>query len=318
VIIGDHKQLPPMIEEKEFGEALDAVGAKQLVEDWTNNDYKISQFEKLFKNAPESLVASLDTQFRMHKQIMDCISQFYKDQPELKEGLKCGIEGEMDIPDLSVPASRWHGIKSEPFIEPKHHAIWVNVESEERKVGTSYENEGEVKAIMTILRVLNSSDGFQNYLSFFKKPDDKEIGIITYNYPQMQRIRKALYSHFSKNEWRTFEQHKYENEFQIPFRINTVDRFQGMERNIIIVSTVRSNRQIREESGKEIVKDNVKYPFSLGFARELQRINVGFSRAKRLLIVVGNEKHFMHKTEYANAIQTMHRVDIVQLLNLTK
>ena len=49
VIIGDHKQLPPMIDEKEFGEALEAVGAKKLIEDWTKEDYKVSQFEKLFK-----------------------------------------------------------------------------------------------------------------------------------------------------------------------------------------------------------------------------------------------------------------------------
>ena len=54
----------------------------------------------------------------------------------------------------------------------------------------------------------------------------------------------------------------------------------------------------------------------MGFARELQRINVGFSRAKRLLIVVGNEKHFSHKPEYAAAIQKMHRVDLLQIQNL--
>ncbi len=119
-----------------------------------------------------------------------------------------------------------------------------------------------------------------------------------------------------KNEWRNFEQNKYENEFRIPLRINTVDRFQGMERNIIIISTVRSNKQYKEEKGRRLLIDNCKYPFALGFARELQRINVGFSRAKRLLIVIGNEKHFSHKPEYAAAIQKMHRVDLMQIQNL--
>ncbi|MDR1984572.1 MAG: hypothetical protein LBQ28_07105, partial [Prevotellaceae bacterium] len=126
-------------------------------------------------------------------------------------------------------------------------------------------------------------------------------------------IRNAMYPTFTKNEWRNFEQHKYKNEFQLPFRINTVDRFQGMERNIIIISTVRSDKQI-DLNGKE--QKNNKYPFALGFARELQRVNVGFSRAKRLLIVIGNEKHFSNKAEYAEAIQKMHRVDIAQLQNL--
>ena len=318
VIIGDHKQLPPMIDEKEFGEALEAVGAKKLIEDWTKDDYKVSQFEKLFKNAPKNFVASLDTQFRMHEQIMNCISEFYSDQEELENGLICGIKGEMNIPDFNVKPSRWHGLSSVPFIEPKHHAIWVNVETPEDKVGTSYENEGEIKAIQTVLRALTKAEGFEQYQKHFKKDEDKEIGIITYYMPQMQSIRKAMYPQFTKNEWRNFEQHKFKNEFQIPFRINTVDRFQGMERNIIIVSTVRSNKQYKEERGKKIPIDNNKYPFALGFARELQRINVGFSRAKRLLIVVGNEKHFSHKPEYQQAIQKMHRIDIAQIQNLIK
>lgn len=318
VIIGDHKQLPPMIDEKEFGEALEAVGAKKLIEDWTKDDYKVSQFEKLFKNAPKNFVASLDTQFRMHGQIMDCISQFYSDQEELENGLICGIKGEMNIPDFNVKASRWHGFSSVPFIEQKYHAIWVNVETPEDKVGTSYENEGEIQAIQTVLRALTKAEGFEQYQKHFKKDEDKEIGIITYYMPQMQSIRKAMYPQFTKNEWRNFEQHKFENEFQLPLRINTVDRFQGMERNIIIISTVRSNKQYKEERGKKIPIDNNKYPFALGFARELQRINVGFSRAKRLLIVVGNEKHFLHKLEYQQAIQKMHRIDIAQIQNLIK
>ena len=135
VIIGDHKQLPPMMDEREFSEALEAVGAKNLIEHWTKDDYKVSQFEKLFMNAPKNFVASLDTQFRMHEQIMNCISQFYTDQEELEHGLICGIKSEMNVPDFNVKASRWHGIKSEPFIDTKHHAIWVNVETPEGKVG---------------------------------------------------------------------------------------------------------------------------------------------------------------------------------------
>ena len=311
IIIGDHKQLPPMIDENEFSEALEAVGAKKLVEDWTKDDYKISQFEKLFVNAPKTFVASLDTQFRMHEQIMNCISQFYKDQEELENGLICGIRGEMNIPDFAVKASRWHGFNLQPFISPNIHAIWVNVETPENRVGTSYENDGEVKAIQTVLRALKNADGFKEYLNFFHKEEDREVGIITYYMPQMQKIRNAMYPTFTKHEWRNFEKHKYENEFQLPFRINTVDRFQGMERNIIIVSTVRSDKPT--DKGYEW---NKKYPKALGFARELQRVNVGFSRAKRLLIVIGNERHFANKSEYAEAIQKMHRVDIAQLQNL--
>jgi superfamily I DNA and/or RNA helicase len=247
---------------------------------------------------------------------MKCISQFYTDQEELENGLICGIKGEMDIPDFSVKASRWHGLKLEPLLNPDIHVVWVNVEAPETKVGTSYKNIEEIEAIRIVLNALTKADGFDDYNKYFKKEEDKEIGIITYYMPQMQKIRESLYPHFTKTDWRNFEQHKYENEFQLPFRINTVDRFQGMERNIIIVSTVRSNKQIIEENGKMTEKDNNNYPKALGFAKELQRVNVGFSRAKRLLIVIGNEKHFSHKSEYAEAIRKMHRIDIKMLQNL--
>ena len=315
VVIGDHKQLPPMIDENEFTEALEAVVAKKLVEDWTKTDYKTSQFEKLFVNAPRSVVTSLDTQFRMHEQIMNCISQFYLDQEELENGLQCGIKDKMDIPDFTVKASRWHGLSLAPFISPDYHAIWVNVDTpeEDPHKNHSYQNMGEVEAINIVLKALTHADGFKDYFDSCKKDEDKEIGVITYYMTQMTAIRNALYPTFTKKEWRNFELHKYENEYQVPFRINTVDRFQGMERNIIIVSTVRSNRQ--KTADDKIIK-NEKYPYALGFARECPRVNVGFSRAKRLLIVIGNEKHFANKPEYAEAIQKMHRIDIEQLKNL--
>ncbi len=54
--------------------------------------------------------------------------------------------------------------------------------------------------------------------------------------------------------------------------VNTVDAFQGREEDIIIYSTVRSS-------------DN---NYEIGFQKEEQRINVAFSRAKELLIIVGD------------------------------
>jgi superfamily I DNA and/or RNA helicase len=299
VIIGDHKQLPPMIDEQEFSEALEAVGANQLIEHWTKEDYKVSQFEKLFKNAPKNFVASLDTQFRMHEQIMNCISQFYTDQEELENGLLCGIKGEMNIPDLKVKASRWHGFNIPPFIYPDKHAIWLHTDSPEiQEGGHYYSNDGEVDTVYWVVRILTSNPIFKEYHNFMKsqKEENQEIGIITFYGPQMKKLGSKFYPHLKPNDWKEFDRHKFENEFGIPFRINTVDKFQGMEKNILIISTVRSNRQIQfDANGNKNERPNTNYPRALGFAQEHPRINVGFSRAKRLLIVVGNENHFMRK-----------------------
>ena len=62
-----------------------------------------------------------------------------------------------------------------------------------------------------------------------------------------------------------------------------------MERNIIIVSTVRSNQVI--DKGK------IRPNRDIGFEKSTQRLNVALSRAKRLLIVVGNKNFF---SQYQN------------------
>ena len=63
---------------------------------------------------------------------------------------------------------------------------------------------------------LVKSEGFKNYYNHFTKEEEKEIGIITYYMPQMQKIKSALYPNLTRNEWRQFEQHKYENEYRYP------------------------------------------------------------------------------------------------------
>src|SRR5690606_41510264 len=80
------------------------------------------------------------------------------------------------------------------------------------------------------------------------------------------------------------------NKFKdIPIRVSTVDRFQGMERNIIIVSMVRSNRIATDKNQKpdRTLYGDLGYQEQkeLGFAKSPNRLNVALSRAKRLLII---------------------------------
>ena len=282
IIMGDHKQLPPVLDENSIDTALRKIGKVGLADKISN--LKESQFKKLFllcQKFKPNLVSTLDTQYRMHRDIMMTINQFYMD--ELGDnGLICGIENVMDNPDMQVAGSRWHGISNEPFISPNIHAIWVNVVGQEEKEYTSYKNIEEVKAVKKIIDVLVSSDGFSDYLKEKKRLEDKEIAIITFYSAQKRELKKL-------------EQNGDLDKF-LDYRIDVVDRFQGMERNIVIVSTVRSNRNN-----------------SIGFAREIERINVAFSRAKTLLVVVGNKNQFALMKSYRQSMAAMQMVDIKQI-----
>lgn len=277
ILIGDHKQLPPMVDDDEVKEALRKIGRVDLVDKLEN--IKESQFKRLFEASQimrKSLVSTLDTQYRMHKQIMNCITHFYKD--DIDGGLKCGIEDSMDSEDWTNRGSRYHGLENSPFINPNVHAIWVDVNGKEEKNGHSPYNRAELKAIEKILKNLRASDGYKEYMSHCNRPEDEEIGIITFYGAQVKELQKM---------------HKEGKFGPGKYKIDVVDSFQGMERNIVIISTVRTDK--------------------IGFAKAIERINVAFSRAKRLLIVVGDKDFFAKNPDYRTSIQAMEVIGINQL-----
>ena len=125
-----------------------------------------------------------------------------------------------------------------------------------------------------------------NFKNHWNDKDEKEIGVITFYGAQKELLKKAI----PKNT---------------ECRISVVDRFQGMERNVIICSLVRSNKIADSENSiQETYRDN-KGEFSLGFAQSPNRLNVALSRAKRLLIIVGNSEHFSQKDIYKNVYKSI-------------
>lgn len=291
IIVGDHRQLPPMIDGEEIKDLLMSIGEKALAKTLSHKEFEISQFERLFKNIDDSIKGTFDTQYRMHPAINEAISQFYKDDG----GLKCGLPLE-EIYHNSFDKwdSRYHGLQYKNILTPETHTIWVNVTTPEIQEGTSRVNYGEIEAIDNILNVLKNSSGkneFDQWLSN-KSLEEKQIGLISFYGKQIHYINKML----------------KEKHSEVPIRLSTVDRFQGMERNIIIVSMVRSSKLASFQGQQpDEVYGELGYPSqeSLGFAESPNRLNVALSRARRLLIVVGNSGHFCRKNIYKNVFETI-------------
>jgi len=302
IVIGDHKQLPPMLNEKEFKEALLEIKdprGKILSEEINREFVETSQFERLIMNpkVSKTIIARLNIQYRMHPKINNVIKQFYTGETD--KGLNPAPEliENADDKNLSNPFSRYHGLLHDQFIKPDIHTIWVNVDEPEEPSGTSRINEKEVEAVKTVLTYLKNASGFTDYFANWeairdedRRIQEQEVGIISFYGHQVKKLQDVR---------------KYaQNELNIPVRLKTVDKFQGMERNIVIVSTVRSNKIIRNG----IVETNS----DIGFAKAPERLNVALSRARRLLIVVGNLYFFeSYKDKFGNAIYK-NAIDIIR------
>ena len=286
VVIGDHRQLPPNLDKEDILFKLHMQRLKANNQEERDKIYDLEQyvkknfdvlekslFERLFKQIDASLKGTFDTQYRMHQDINDVIYQFYVEE----NGLKCGV------PD----SDRQHGIDIPDFISPNNHVIWVDTNTPEVRDATSRANRGETEAISWILNKLSSSDSFKEYQNKFKSEEEQEIGLITFYGSQMKKLRPVVEDSERKG---------------LHIKMSSVDRFQGMERNIIIVSLVRSNTIAQSWNQ---LPDFRTYPqkgyaqqHEFGFAKSPNRLNVALSRAKRLLIIVGNSEHF---SSYVNA-----------------
>jgi superfamily I DNA and/or RNA helicase len=293
IIVGDHRQLPPMIDEEEIKDLLLSIGEKALARTLSQKEFEISHFERLFNNIDESIKGTFDTQYRMHPSINEAISQFYKDDG----GLNCGLPLEEAYHNsFSKWDSRYHGLQFKNILTPETHIIWVDVTTPEVREGTSRVNFGEIQAIDNMLNIIKNSKGkneLDQWLSN-KSLEEKQIGLISFYGKQIYYLDKMLMDKHS----------------ELPIRLSTVDRFQGMERDIIIISMVRSNKlaSFQGQLPNE-VHGELGYPLqdSLGFAESPNRLNVALSRARRLLIIVGNSEHFCRRDIYKSVLDTIHK-----------
>ena len=200
--------------------------------------------ERIVENKPE-VVTLLKVQYRMNEEIMRFSSDwFYGNQVESAPEVKY-----RSILDLDIPMT-W--IDTSEFELPEDGSLTFK----EEFVGESFGRINKAEAELTLLAL-------ENYFKKIGKErilDERiDVGIISPYRAQVQYLRRQL----KKKEW--------VKPFRHLISVNTVDGFQGQERDVILISLVRAN-----DEGQ------------IGFLRDLRRMNVAITRARMKLIILGD------------------------------
>ncbi len=226
--------------------------------------------ERIAHNHPEA-VTLLRTQYRMNEQIMRFSSEwFYKGQVESAPDVR--FRGILDydnpiewiVPDTPIEGEDADTAFREQFAGENFGRV----------------NKGEARYTLDTLQAYFEKIGRQRIL------DERiDVGIISPYRAQVQYLRQLIRRRDGLRPFRHL------------ISVNTVDGFQGQERDIILVSLVRSN-----DSGQ------------IGFLRDLRRMNVAITRARMKLIILGSADTLTRHPFYRRLWQYIQTVNQEGLL----
>lgn len=220
--------------------------------------------ERIVDNKPE-VVTLLKMQYRMNEEIMRFSSDwFYGNQVESAPEVKFRSILDLDIPMTWVDTSQFQLPENEESL------------FKEQFVGESFGRINKAEAELTLMAL----ETYFNKIGKQRILDERiDVGVISPYRAQVQYLRRLL----------------KKKDFFKPYRhlisVNTVDGFQGQERDVILISLVRAN-----DEGQ------------IGFLRDLRRMNVAITRARMKLIILGDAstmtRHPFYKKlyEYIDAL----------------
>ncbi|WHQ37222.1 AAA domain-containing protein [Spiroplasma sp. SV19] len=256
VLVGDYRQLPPIMPYREEDVAL--------INDIYNENYSYndflelvtnSMFKKIISKCDDSVKEILVNQYRSHEDIMRIVNVFYENQLQLGDQVNQNNEKQH-----YVTVENNQGLK---IFDSKKAIYWIDSTKDEHQNfvyeqgesgSTSLFNWLEINLTIETLQLIEK--GYSNLTTKLKK--QPKVAVISFYGLHVKKLRKAISNLKFKN---------------IKVDVSTVDDYQGRETEIVIVNTVR-NPQKQLSANKEFIK---KY----------ERLNVAFSRAKNMLIIIG-------------------------------
>ena len=267
VLIGDHRQLPAVVTQQELPLEFKETGFEII----GLNSLHDSLFERLIRRATQEnwtwAIGTLSHQGRMHKELMSFPNTyFYEGQlqtlpPETRaakrqyEPLSYSLPSQADALDKILCTQR---------------CLFIPSPVDQTSLGgKTNKHEADIIAdlIQRLIRIVYHDTG---------QPEENSIGIITPYRAQIAQLIKVF------------------NQRQLPVEkmtIDTVERYQGGARNIIILSLCLNQSQ------------QLKTLVNLSNEGIDRKLNVALTRARNQLILVGNPEILKQNTVYANFIQ---------------
>jgi DNA replication ATP-dependent helicase Dna2 len=268
VLVGDHNQLPPLVQNKEAAEGgLD-----------------VSLFKLLSDMHPESVV-NLEHQYRMCEDIMS-LSNVLVYSGRLKCGTKSVATRKLHIPKPDALIAHHYSSQTLPpgqksfcgSASPGSCWLWDAIDSNNRIVFLNTDKLGSTSREIVVgermtnpFEVAITTQIVEALITVGVSPED--IGVITPYRSQLAALKYSLknraYSSYANNA------------IQSPVEMHTADKFQGRDKEAIVVSLVRSNEN---NTVGDLLSD-------------WRRINVTLTRARTKLIIVGSFQTISHGTE---------------------
>ena len=260
ILAGDHQQLPPTIK---CYEAMKLGLGKTLM-------------ERIVENQPDA-VTLLKVQYRMNDDIMKFSSDwFYQGEVESDESVKHRSVLDLEHSIQWIDGNEILQQVNEDLEKQGASKEKLDIDFTEQFIGENHGriNKAEAELVLSTLKNYIDKIGKERFLA-----ERLDVGIISPYKVQTQYLRQQIRK---REEFRPFRQ---------VISVNTVDGFQGQERDIILISLVRSN-------------DNGQ----IGFLSDLRRMNVAMTRARMKLIIFGDKATLQHHTFYRKLIQYVERL----------
>lgn len=194
-------------------------------------------------------------------------------QQEIAEGgrRRSGIVTAQALEDLRIPPLAF---------------IHLSDCAETKTSNNSYANDGEIDCIEKLLRRI-----FDRL-----KTAGLSIAVIAPYKAQVRRLQHRLRSYLTVAPSSTDDP----NHTTMQLEINTIDGFQGREKDVILFSTVRSNTiksHHQHHGGNAVGK--------IGFVADERRLNVAITRARKAMLIIGNQETLRSDATWNSLIDSL-------------